>query len=222
MGPDDEVVDVGFGFAERDVLWIDHFAPRRITGLNVTPSQVRIARECIRLLGMPDRIDLRDGSATAMPLQNAPCDVVTAVECAFHFDTRKSFFAEAFRMLRPSGRLVLADVIRNAPDTHRLRRGVQDFTWAAFAKKFAVPPENADRRDTYAGKLEAAGFAEARVESIRDQVLPGWHGVLARDPALLRRLYLDGRLPYRLLQRFNANAVYGAFDYVLASARKPL
>lgn len=43
MGGDDEVVDVGFGFADQDVLWMQRFAPRRITGLNVTPSQVRLA-----------------------------------------------------------------------------------------------------------------------------------------------------------------------------------
>ena len=58
-------------------------------------------------------------------------------------------------MLRPGGRLVLADVIRNSPEAQPLRRMAQDFTWRTFAKKFAVPAENADRRDTYANKLEA-------------------------------------------------------------------
>jgi hypothetical protein len=52
-------------------------------------------------------------------------------------------------------------------------------------------------------------------------VFPGWHRSLAQDPALLRRLHLLGRLPYRLLLSFDADAVYGAFDYVLACARKP-
>ena len=35
---------------------------------------------------------------------SASCDVVTAVECAFHFNTRELFFAEAFRALRPGAR----------------------------------------------------------------------------------------------------------------------
>jgi ubiquinone/menaquinone biosynthesis C-methylase UbiE len=222
LGHDDEVVDVGFGFAAQDILWMEHFAPRRIIGLNVTPSQVRIARERIHAIGLTDRIDLRVGSATDMPLPDASCDVVTAVECAFHFNTRETFFAEAFRVLRPGGRLVLADIIRNAPASTRLRRGIQDFAWAAVATKFAIPPENADRRDAYANKLQAAGFAEVCVSSIRDDVFPGWHRSLAQDPALLRRLHLLGRLPYRLLLSFDADAVYNAFDYVLACARKPL
>jgi ubiquinone/menaquinone biosynthesis C-methylase UbiE len=209
------------GFAAQDVFWMEHFAPRRITGLNVTPLQVRTARERVRALGMADRIDLREGSATAMQLPSASCDVVTAVECAFHFNTRELFLAEAFRVLRPGGRLVLADVIRNSPEAQPLRRMAQDFVWRTFAKKFAVPAENADRRDAYTKKLEAAGFAEVRVESIRNHVFPGWHRSLSQDRALLRRLHPVGRLPYRLLLRSDANTVYSAFDYVLASARKP-
>jgi SAM-dependent methyltransferase len=222
IGPADEVVDVGFGFADQDVLWMERFAPRRIIGLNVTPSQVRLARARVRRLGMADRIDLREGSATDMTLPDACCDVVTAVECAFHFHTRERFLAEAFRVLRPGGRLVLADVIRNAPDARPGRRRLQDVTWAAFARKFDVPLANADRRDAYAGKLHAAGFADVRVVSIRAQVFPGWHRAMAEDPALLRRLHATGRLPYRLLLRLDADTVYSAFDYVLAAVRKPL
>jgi ubiquinone/menaquinone biosynthesis C-methylase UbiE len=221
IGPDDEVVDAGFGFADQDILWIRRFAPRRIIGLNVTPAQVRIGRERIRRLGLADRVDLRQGSATAMPLPDASCDVVTAVECAFHFDTRGDFFAEAFRVLRPGGRLVLADVIRAAPERNPLRRPLQGFSWARFAEVFSIPAANADRRDDYAAKLWAAGFGDVDVTSIRDQVFPGWHAALRNDPALLRRLPLAGRVPYRLLMRFDWDTVYGAFDYVLASARKP-
>lgn len=221
MSPGDEIVDVGFGFGDQDMLWMQRFAPRSITGLNVAPSQVRIARERVHTNGLADRIDLREGSATDMRLPDASCDVVTAVECAFHFDTRERFFAEAFRVLRPGGRLVVADVIRNGAAASRFRRLVRDLTWAAVAKKFAVPPANADHRNTYAEKLQAAGFDDVRVTSIREQVFPGWHRALAQDPAFLRRFHFVGRKATQVLLHFGADTVYDAFDYVIAAARRP-
>jgi ubiquinone/menaquinone biosynthesis C-methylase UbiE len=221
MGPDDDVVDVGFGFADQDMLWMERFAPRHITGLNVTPVQVRLARQRVRRRGLADRITLIEGSATAMPLPDACCDIVTAVECAFHFHTREDFLAEAFRVLRPGGRLVLADVIRAAPELDGWRQRLQDFTWTQFAQKFAVPAANADQRAPYTAKLRAAGFETVDVTPIGEHVFPGWHRALGHDRALFARLPLAGQLPYRLLLNFDAHTVYGAFDYVLASARKP-
>ncbi len=81
MGGDDEVVDVGFGFADQDVLWMQRFAPRRITGLNVTPSPVRLATpvspssawrtrsSCWK--ARPPRCRLPTPRATSLPRSNA-------------------------------------------------------------------------------------------------------------------------------------------------------
>jgi SAM-dependent methyltransferase len=212
----DEVVDVGFGFAEQDIYWTRRFAPRRIIGLNVTPEQVRVARDRVRKLGLEERIDLREGSATATGLPDACCDVVTAVECAFHFDTRERFFAEAARLLRPGGRLVLADSIPTEPDPDPWRHPLQTLWSAVIRSLLAVPPANVYPRDVYAAKLAAAGFEAVKVESIRDQVFPGWHRALIEDPGLRRRLGPVGWLLRRIPE-----AQYAGFDYVLAVARRP-
>jgi SAM-dependent methyltransferase len=222
MGPDDDVVDVGFGFADQDLMWMERFAPCHITGLNVTPVQVRLARRRVRRRRLADRIMLIEGSATTMPLPDACCDIVTAVDCAFHFHTREDFPTEAFRVLRPGGRLVLADVIRAAPEPDGWRQRVQEFTWTQFAQKFAVPAANADQRTPYTAKLRAAGFEVVDVTAIGEHVFPGWHRALGEDRALFARRPLAGRLPYRLLLNFDARTVHGAFDYVLATARKPI
>ncbi|WP_353213403.1 methyltransferase domain-containing protein [Rhodovarius sp.] len=47
---------------------------------------------------------LIEGSATAMPLPDTCCGIVTAIECGFHLHTRQDFLAAAFRALRPGGR----------------------------------------------------------------------------------------------------------------------
>lgn len=221
IGPASKVVDVGFGFADQDMLWVDRLGAGHITGLNITPSQVRLAQERVAARGLADRITLLEASATAMPLPDAAFDQVVGVECAFHFDTREQFFREAFRVLRPGGRLVLADVIRAKPDPSRWRRRMQDFNWRFFTEKYAVPAANADDRASYAAKLRAAGFTAERVDSIRHHVYPGLHHYMATEPAMLRRFHPLARLPYRMTLLFPADSVYSAYDYVLAVAEKP-
>ena len=221
IGPASKVVDVGFGFADQDMLWVDRLGAGHITGLNITPSQVRLAQERVAARGLADRITLLEASATAMPLPDAAFDQVVGVECAFHFDTREQFFREAFRVLRPGGRLVLADVIRAKPDPSRWRRRMQDFNWRFFTEKYAVPAANADDRASYAAKLRASGFTAERVDSIRHHVYPGLHHYMATEPAMLRRFHPLARLPYRMTLLFPADSVYSAYDYVLAVAEKP-
>lgn len=221
VGPGQAVVDVGFGFADQDMLWLERLNPDHITGLNITASQVRLAKERVAERGMADRITLLEASATQMPLPDASCDRVLGVECAFHFDTREDFFREAFRVLRPGGRMVLCDVIRSDPDPRPFRRRVQNFNWKFFTQKYAVPEANADTRASYAAKLTATGFTGARVDSISKDVYPGLHHFMKTDPSMLRRFHWLARLPYRLTLKFPSEQVYSAYDYVLAVAEKP-
>ena len=220
VGAGDRVVDVGFGFGDQDMLWMERLAPAHITGLNITTSQVKLARERVQERGLTDRIDLREGSATAMPLPDAAFDKVVGVECAFHFDTREAFFREAQRVLKPGGRLALADVIMADPDPRAFQRRVQRFNWNFFMKKYAVPQANADTKETYAAKLRAAGFTNVSVRSIRDEVYPGLHAFMASDKSMLKRFHWLARLPYYMTLKFKAELVYSAYDYILATADK--
>src|SRR5947209_11014878 len=47
LGPDDEVLDVGCGFADQDLLWSSRFHPKRITAVNLNARQLLLAgRKC--------------------------------------------------------------------------------------------------------------------------------------------------------------------------------
>jgi cyclopropane fatty-acyl-phospholipid synthase-like methyltransferase len=221
LGPQDSVVDVGFGFADQDIYWVDTHGVRRITGLNITPSQVALARSRVAERGLSERIELLEASATDMPLAAGAYDKVVGLECAFHFDTREDFFGEALRVLRPGGRLVLADVILNDPVPGRFARAMQKSTWNSFVSKYSVPTANADLRAGYADKLRAAGFVNVSVTSIREHVYPGLHHYMKTEPEMLRRFHPLARLPYHLLLRFKPESVFSAYDYVIASADKP-
>jgi len=221
LGPADSVLDCGFGFADQDILWTQTLKPGHIVGLNITASQVELARRRVAKLGLDEQIDLRQGSATDMPIESASMDKVIAVECAFHFRSRETFFREAWRVLRPGGRLVLADIIPAPSVSGFPARLEQRLSWRLVAGKFAIPRENAYTKPTYHSKLAMSGFEQIRVDSIREHVYAPLHRFLAEHPQTLQRLHPMARLPARLALRFEATSVYRGLDYVLASAVKP-
>ena len=68
LGANDRLLDVGFGFAEQDFFWLEHYGVKSITGLNITPMQVERAKQRAAQRGLEARLDLRVGSATDVPL----------------------------------------------------------------------------------------------------------------------------------------------------------
>lgn len=221
MGPGTAVLDCGFGFGDQDILWAQTLGPDRIVGLNVTASQVALARRRVAEAGLEGRVDLRLGSATEMPVAAESFDCVVAVECAFHFQTRERFFREAWRVLRPGGRLVTADICQTPTLSRPTARVQQRLSWGLVASRFAIPPENADTRPVYHCKLALCGFEQIQVQSIRDRVYGPLHRYLAVHPAALGRIHPLARLVARLALRLDAAALYRGLDYVLAAAVKP-
>ncbi|WP_067712246.1 methyltransferase domain-containing protein [Nocardia yamanashiensis] len=142
LNPSDIQVDVGFGYGDQDFLWAREFAPKEIIGLNIATEQIAIATRRATELGLADRIRFQYGSAVAIPLDDASCTKVTALESAFHFPSYPKFFAEAHRILQPGGKLVTADITPRAYLPY------------------------------YRNLLRKAGFQDVDVYSIRDDVYP--------------------------------------------------
>ena len=215
------VLDCGFGFGDQDILWANEYEPERIIGLNITASQVARARQRFADAGLTDRVDLREASATKMPVDDASIDLVTALESAFHFKNRDDFFREALRVLRPGGSLVVADILpmpRAADVAMRLR---QWLSWYLVASRFNIPQQNRYLAPEYVERLRATGFEGIRLESIRDDVYAPLHNFLAANPAFLDRQHALAKLLAKAALKRRATNVYAGLDYVLAVARKP-
>jgi microcystin synthetase protein McyJ len=170
LEPRDEVLDVGCGCAEQDVLWAREFKPKKIAGLDITPARVELAAAHIASAGVQDRVEVRLGSATELPFADCSFDKVVALESAFHFKTRERFFGEAYRVLRPGGRLAVADMV---PSPTRRRSWVRQLALRFSRRAVSIPDANVYDRLQYAMKLAERGFVDINVDSIGDYVFPG-------------------------------------------------
>ncbi len=83
----------------------------RLTGIEFSPAMLEIARARAAELGI--EVDLREGDAQALEFEDASFDtvVITLALCSIP-DDRKAV-AEARRVLRPSGRLLLLEHVRS-------------------------------------------------------------------------------------------------------------
>lgn len=220
----DTVLDAGCGFGDAALRWANEHPARSVVGINITPLQGRIARERGRSSSGAG-VEILSADATELPFRDGSIDVVLALESAFHFVTREDFFGDAFRVLRPGGRLATADML----PLPRRRRGVLPQAVRDCLLDLAItvyPHQNVYDRYEYATKLRSCGFDEVQVRSIRDDVYPGAVAHLAQridagDPSLPLTAFERRLTQLAVLRGPVGRRLRYGYDYVIAVARRP-
>ena len=104
------VVDIGCGYGWFE-LWAAKNGVKAITGLDMTPADLKTARENIRL----PHVRFEQGGATDLPLETSSCDTVVSWEVIEHIPkgSESVMFGEVKRVLRPGGVFYLSTPNRN-------------------------------------------------------------------------------------------------------------
>jgi arsenite methyltransferase len=126
----------------------------RVVGVDFTDEQIGKATRLRDRDGF-DQVEFVEATIDALPFEDAAFDVVISNGVINLSPIKHRVFAEAARVLRPGGRLALADIVSGKALKERTRRNVE--LWAACIAG-AIP------RSSYLETLEAAGF---RVEETR-------------------------------------------------------
>lgn len=173
-GDGQQILDVGCGFGGTVANLNRRLSGVRLVGLNIDERQLARARE--RVTARPgNEVSFVEGDACAMPLPDASFDVVVALECAFHFPSRRRFFEEAFRVLKPGGRLAVSDFVPAdlaAPLLH-----FQDLVFGSYVKNVSGATDIQITTEQYRALGRAAGLVPGRVDDITENTLPTYPAV---------------------------------------------
>ena len=184
---DERVLDVATGGGHTALAFAPHV--REVVALDLTQAMLDAAARHVAAQGA-DNVCFRLGDAEHMPFAGDEFDVLTARFAPHHFPQPERFLAEAARVLRPGGRLVMFDNM--VPEDDELD---------AFMNRFEVwrDPSHvrAHRSSEWAALMRAAGFSVEAADPLvhKRYVFADWTAKQSMPPderAALERWLLAG------------------------------
>lgn len=152
------VLDLGSGGGIDVLLSATRVGPTgKAYGLDMTDEMLELARDNQRKAGVQN-VEFLKGEIEHIPLPDKSVDVVIS-NCVINLSgAKEQVLAEAFRVLRPGGRLAIADIVVRGPVPEEIRRSME--LWAGCVAGALEERE-------YTTLLAQAGFADATVEPTR-------------------------------------------------------
>jgi arsenite methyltransferase len=196
LKPGEAVLDLGSGGGIDVLLSARRVGPAgKAYGLDMTDEMLSLARENQRKAGVQN-VEFLKGEIEKIPLPDDSVDVIIS-NCVINLSASKDrVLTEAFRVLKPGGRLAVSDIVVRGEMPVEIRRRVE--LWAGCIA-------GALEESEYRSKLARAGFEHVAVEPTRIYTAADVKGLLAGNVDLERM----------------AQATDGKFMSAFVRARKP-
>lgn len=150
------VLDLGSGGGIDCFLAARKVGPEgRVIGLDMTPEMVKLARRNAKKMGA-ENVDFRYGEMEEIPLPDESVDVILS-NCVINLSPDKdAVFGEAYRVLRPGGRMSVSDIVIDGELPPPVR--VHMDAWAGCIA-------GALDEKVYIEKIRSAGFDRVNINS---------------------------------------------------------
>jgi ubiquinone/menaquinone biosynthesis C-methylase UbiE len=151
------VLDIGCGIGGA-ARYIATQVGCRITGIDLTPEFIEVARRLTELTGLDGKIVFECASALDMPFEDGAFDAAITLHVAMNIRERAALYGEIARVMKPGATLCVYDVMKT---------GEGDI---AFPVPWAETPATSHltTAEEMRGFLDAAGFDLREVENRRD------------------------------------------------------
>ncbi len=157
LEPGQTVLDLGSGagldcfFAANKVGKMGH-----VIGVDMTPEMIERARSSAKRLNL-NNVEFRQGYLEDLPVDANIVDVIIS-NCVINLSPDKSkVFSEAFRVLKPGGKLAVSDIVTDGPLPQSIKKSLS--AWAGCVAG-AVEAED------YVGMMREVGFTDISIKPV--------------------------------------------------------
>jgi cyclopropane fatty-acyl-phospholipid synthase-like methyltransferase len=163
------LLDLGCGLGATLRSFARRLPHARLLGLTRVPWQVKHARALNHAAGCGERVRIIEGDYERTILPSSSCDGAYALEssCHAHGADKGALLAEARRLLRPGGRLVVADGFLVSK---RFANALQQRIYRKLCECWVI--EELGHLDQFTARLEQLGFTGITVERLQLRVAP--------------------------------------------------
>jgi SAM-dependent methyltransferase len=156
LNPGETVLDLGSGTGKICFIAAQVVGPTgRVIGIDMTDAMLEKARENARKTGLDATVEFRKGNIEALPIEDESVDAIIS-NCVINLSPQKDrVYAEAFRVLRPGGRIMISDVVLERPLPEAVLDSIDAYIGCVGG---------ASLRGEYLETIAKAGFGEVRVE----------------------------------------------------------
>ena len=128
LEPEERVLDLGCGAGTDTLIAAQMVGPKgHVTGIDMTPEMLAKARSAAEEMGLAN-VELVEGEAEKLPFEDETFDVVISNGVIDLVPDKDAVFSEIFRVLKPGGRIQIADVSIQKPVSEEGRRNIDLWT----------------------------------------------------------------------------------------------
>lgn len=167
LKPGETLLDLGSGAGFDAFLAARAVGPTgRVIGVDMTPEMVSKARKN-KVSGGYENVEFRLGEIESLPVADATVDVIIS-NCVINLSPDKPrVFCEAFRVLKPGGRIAVSDIVAIAQIPEELRKDWELYTGCVAGASLV---------DDLKAMLNQAGFINIRIvrKGESREIIGGW------------------------------------------------
>jgi len=159
------VLDAGCGVGG-SAIWLANNIGARVVGITLVPKQIEFAKRFAQEKNIENLVDFRIMDFTNTSFPDETFDVVWAIESICHTPDQRLFLAEAYRILKRGGRLLVSDYYISKHDLENSeKKTLEDWLNATAAP--GIPSS-----DEFRGYLADQRFQDIQFFDITENSLP--------------------------------------------------